>query len=137
MYFGVSAESPSAWRRRFISRADAVLELDDGVLGPERVADLVACHDLTRTFKEGDEDEEGLLGQPDDDVVASVEFAREHVELKTVEPGDDRTTLGRRHDAHPACDGMVARLSCCFGPLSAAPTAAGSPTRTTAWRPVT
>ena len=98
------------------SCADAVFELDDGVLGPERVADLVACHDLTRTLKEDDEDDEGLLGQPDDDVLGSVEFAREHVEFKTVEPGEDRTPLGRRHDAYPACDGMVARLLLCRCP---------------------
>jgi hypothetical protein len=42
-----------------------VLELDDGVIRPELLANLLPRHHLAWAFQEHGEDQEGLLAQPD------------------------------------------------------------------------
>jgi hypothetical protein len=61
---------------------DAVIELDDGVVRPERLADLVAQHHLTGMVQQHEQDAEGLLVKADPDTVlaqlggSSVQFER-------------------------------------------------------------
>src|SRR6185295_16800772 len=79
---------------------EADVEVDEGIAGPEGLADLLPCHDLARTFQEEGEDLKGLLLQPDLQPFP-VQLPRARIELEVAEAV--RRAGGRGFHAGP-CD---------------------------------
>ena len=65
----------------FDSRIDAVIELDDGVVRPEPLPDVLAQHHLARVIEQHEQDLEGLVLKANADSVFA-QFGRSNVQLE-------------------------------------------------------
>src|SRR5579872_3297280 len=81
---------------------DAVVELDHGIIRPQRLADLVAEHHVTGMLEHHEKNAERLLVQPDLDALLA-QFGRANIELEGAEPDDARSRSGPadRHESLP------------------------------------
>ena len=87
MYFGLSAESSSAWRNRFNRGVDAVVELYNSVIGPELLANLFPQYHLTRLFQKQGKNLDGLFRQPYAQAVFP-QLPCPQIQLKGAKPND-------------------------------------------------
>ena len=78
--------SPSACRNLFIAALDAVLELDDGVIGPEPFAYLFTADYPTRTFEQHGKDLKRLFRQADHLTAVMAQLSCPHVQYELFEP---------------------------------------------------
>jgi len=86
-------ESPSALRSLWMAGVGAVIELDDGVVWPERLADLVAQHHLPGVAQQHEKDTEGLLMKPDLDA-ALAQLGGANVQFEWTETNRTRRRNG-------------------------------------------
>jgi hypothetical protein len=66
---------------------DAVLEFDDGAVGPEFAADFFTGHEVAGPVEEHGEDSKGLFGQGDSFLSLAAQLACAKVKLKAFETG--------------------------------------------------
>jgi hypothetical protein len=62
-----------------------VVEIDEGVFGPERAPKFVACNEFSTLFEQRNEQQEGLALELDPDAPSS-DFARTKIDLEDSEP---------------------------------------------------
>ena len=65
MYFGWSTESPSTRRNSPDGGVDAVLEIDNGVVGPKLLLDFLACDEFPGVLDQNHQYPKRFFRQPD------------------------------------------------------------------------